>query len=103
VSVTIEIPVEDSTLTETQVHRCMYVLTAIAIRERDNILTLIQTGIYPGSSDSGFMESLTHLLGPEDADPYEPDDDSEQAMMEHYGLAVFVDPGWPEEPEDSDL
>jgi len=65
VSVAIEIPLEDGTLTMQQVHRCMYTLTEIAMRERDNLVTLIKTGVYPGSSDPGFTDTISRLLGSE--------------------------------------
>jgi hypothetical protein len=99
VSATVEIPVEDSTLTGRQAHFCMYLLTNVAVRERDNLLMLIRTGIYPGSSDTGFTDNLTRLLGSEETDDEEPDG----PLMGFNTQTIFVDPGWPAEPEDSNF
>jgi hypothetical protein len=65
VSATVEFLVEDGALTESQVHRCMYLLTHVAMAERDNLLTLLRTGVYPGSSDPAFTDAVCRLIEPD--------------------------------------
>ncbi len=67
VTVSIEIPLEDNALTERQVHRCMYMLTSVAVQERERLRDWMRTGIYPGSEDPGFIEALDRLLPAEPA------------------------------------
>jgi hypothetical protein len=67
VSVEIDLPLDDGVPTQRQLHRCMFYLTNPAIQERDNLLTLMETGIYPGSEDDGFRASLDRLLPDEDS------------------------------------
>jgi hypothetical protein len=62
VSVEINLPLDDGVPTRRQLHRCMFYLTNPAMQERDNLLTLMETGIYPGSEDDGFRASLDRLL-----------------------------------------
>ncbi|HLJ55577.1 MAG TPA: hypothetical protein VKT77_11110 [Chthonomonadaceae bacterium] len=66
VSATVEILVEDGPLTERQVHRSMFLLTNVAMSERDNLLTLLRTGVYPGSSDPAFTDRVSRLIEPAD-------------------------------------
>jgi len=100
VSATVEIAVEDSTLTGRQAHFCMYLLTNVAVRERDNLLTLIRTGIYPGSSDTSFTDNLSRILGSEEPEEDVAYDEVEWPTLGFNGVTIFVDPGWPAEPED---
>jgi hypothetical protein len=67
VTVSIEIPLEDNELTARQVHRCMYMLTSVAVQERDRLLNWMRTGIYPGSDDPHFIETLDRLLPPDES------------------------------------
>jgi hypothetical protein len=67
VTVSIEIPLEDNAITERQVHRCMYMLTSVAVQERDRLQNWMRTGIYPGSEDPNFIETLDRLLPEEPA------------------------------------
>lgn len=62
ITVSIELPIEDSSLTSGQVHRCMYTLTHVAMNERERLLSLVQTGIYPDSSDEEFQAIVSSLL-----------------------------------------
>jgi hypothetical protein len=52
-------------------HRCMYFLTDIATRERDNLATLMTTGVYPGSRDPEFNDIVERLLGPDENEAIE--------------------------------
>jgi hypothetical protein len=83
VSVEINLPLEDGAPTRQQMHRCMYYLTRPAMRERDYLLTLMETGIYPESEDDGFRASLDRLLSDEDVeegdgDPHQAGSDQEE-------------------------
>ena len=62
VSVEIDLPLEDSQPTPRLLSRCMYCLTEPAMKERENLLSLLETGIYPASEDEGFCASLERLL-----------------------------------------
>jgi hypothetical protein len=62
VSVSIELPIQDGELTQEQAVRCMRTLTDIAVQERDRLLTLQQTGIYPSSDDPQFTDSVERIL-----------------------------------------
>jgi hypothetical protein len=66
VTVSIEIPLEDGALTESQMDRCMQYMTNLAMQESDRLRTLISTGIYPSSEDANFTDTLSRLLGDED-------------------------------------
>jgi hypothetical protein len=68
VTVSIEIPLEDNALTDRQANRCMYMLTSVAIQERERLLDWMRTGIYPGSEDPGFIAALDRLLPANEAD-----------------------------------
>lgn len=72
VCVSVEVPVEDGTLTRDQMHRMMYILTQVVFDERERLQMLATKGIYPESEDTGFQESLDRLFA-----DYEgvPDDD----------------------------
>ena len=75
VTASIEIPIEDSTLTEQQVTRCMAAITTVAMQERGHIRTMLSTGIYPSMDDPNFQKTLETLLGeetPEHTDGMEP-------------------------------
>ena len=62
VCVSVEIPVEDGTLTREQLHRMMYILTQVVFDERERLVMLMTKGIYPESGDIGFQESLDRLF-----------------------------------------
>jgi hypothetical protein len=77
VTASIEIPIEDGTLTEQQVTRCMAAVTSVAMQERGYMLTLLSTGIYPSVEDPKFQETLENLLGeeqPEQSEGMDPPD-----------------------------
>src|SRR5579872_3468638 len=65
VTASIEIPVEDGTLTEQQATRCMAAITSVAMQERGHLRTLLTTGIYPSVDDPKFQKTLEDLLGEE--------------------------------------
>lgn len=65
VTASIEIPIEDGSLTEQQVTRCMAAITSVAMQERAHMRTLLSTGIYPSVEDPRFQKTLEDLLGEE--------------------------------------
>ncbi len=65
VTASIEIPIEDGTLTEQQVTRCMGAITSVAMQERAHMRTLLTTGVYPSCEDPKFQKTLEDLLGEE--------------------------------------
>jgi hypothetical protein len=71
VTASIEIPIEDGTLTEQQVTRAMAAITSTAMQERAHMLTLISTGVYPAVDDPQFQKTLEDLLGEEDPEQAE--------------------------------
>jgi hypothetical protein len=89
VTASIEVPIEDGSLTEQQVTRCMAAITSVAMEERGHMKTLIATGIYPSCDDPKFQKALENLLGeenPEQAEGMDPPDDaialSQEAISE---------------------
>lgn len=68
VCVSVEIPVEDGTLTRDQLHRMMYILTQVVFDERERLMMLMTKGIYPESGDIGFQESLDRLFADYDSE-----------------------------------
>lgn len=68
VCVSVEIPVEDGTLTREQLHRMMYILTQVVFDERERLMMLMTKGIYPESGDIGFQESLDRLFADYDSE-----------------------------------
>lgn len=71
VAVSIELPVEDATLTESQLERCIHYLASLAMQEQTHLRTFLATGVYPSSEDENFTDTLSRLLGDEDAVPSE--------------------------------
>ena len=67
VAVSIELPVEDSTLTERQLERCLHYIANLALQERDHLRSFLATGVYPSSEDMNFTNTLSRLLGDEEA------------------------------------
>jgi hypothetical protein len=65
VTASIEIPIEDGSLTEQQVTRCMAAITSVAMQERAHMRTLLTTGNYPSEEDPKFQKTLEDLLGEE--------------------------------------
>ncbi len=65
VTASIEIPVEDGTLTEQQATRCMAAITSVAMQERSHMRMLLTTGVYPSIDDPKFQKTLEDLLGEE--------------------------------------
>ncbi|HLH80652.1 MAG TPA: YbjN domain-containing protein [Chthonomonas sp.] len=78
ITVSIELPVEDSPLTAGQVHRCMYTLTHVAMNERERLLSLIQTGIYPDSRNEEFQTIVSNLLSGNEETEEEHDSEMEE-------------------------
>lgn len=76
VTVQINLPLDDSQPMPKQLQRCMFYLTDGAMHERANLLSLIETGIYPSSEDEGFCASLDQLLPDE-----EPQDTASQERV----------------------
>jgi hypothetical protein len=75
VTASVEIPLEDGTLTASQSQRCMFMLTHVAMRERDNLMALINTGVYPDSSDPEFNDMIDRLLGEQEDESPDLEDD----------------------------
>ncbi len=71
VCVSVEIPVEDGTLTRDQLHRMMYILTQVVFDERERLVMLMTKGIYPESGDVGFQESLDRLFADYDGEGFD--------------------------------
>jgi len=65
-TVSLEFPIEDGTMTENQLYRCMVAITSVAMEERSHLKTLLSTGIYPSADDPQFTAALEKLLGEED-------------------------------------
>jgi hypothetical protein len=89
VTASIEVPIEDGTLTEQQITRCMAAITSVAMEERGHMKTLLATGIYPSCEDPKFQKALEDLLGeegPEQAEGMDPPADGlelgQQAILE---------------------
>lgn len=80
VTASIEIPVEDGSLTEQQVTRCMAAITTVAMQERAHMRTMISTGIYPSCDDPNFQKTLEGLLGDETAEHSDGMDASAQPL-----------------------
>ncbi|WP_395145784.1 hypothetical protein [Armatimonas sp.] len=76
VTVQINLPLDDSQPMPLQLRRCMFYLTDAAMKERVNLLSLLETGIYPSSEDEGFCASLDQLLPDE-----EPLDSTQQRLI----------------------
>jgi hypothetical protein len=74
--VQINLPLDDSQPMPKQLRRCMFYLTDGAMHERSNLLSLLETGIYPSSEDEGFRASLDQLLPDE-----EPQDSTPQRFI----------------------
>jgi len=62
VTLAIEVFIGDTNLTSDQLYRFMYLFTNIAVRERDHLMTMQQTGVYPASENSDFEEAVRRIL-----------------------------------------
>lgn len=78
VALAIETYIGENSFTSDQLYRYMFLFTNVALKERDHLFTLQETGVYPDSTDADFEETVRRILDTV-PDPSEESEESEES------------------------